>query len=69
MLQWFIRSPQFAEFTEFTESSTAFKKNSNVLLHPRYIDLMWSALPDTMHKWHEVSNITYGIFIFMILAI
>ena len=30
MLQWFIRFPEFAEITEFNESSAPFSKNSNV---------------------------------------
>ena len=31
MLQWFIRFPEFAEFTEFKESSVPFRKNSIIL--------------------------------------
>ena len=30
MLQWFITFPEFAEFTEFNESSALFRKNSDV---------------------------------------
>ena len=33
MLQWFISFPEFAEFTEFNESATLFRKNSNVSEH------------------------------------
>ena len=29
MLQWFIRFPEFAKFTEVNESSASFRKNSN----------------------------------------
>ena len=31
MLHWFIRFPEFAEFTELNESSAPFRKNSIVL--------------------------------------
>ena len=27
MLQWFIRFPEFTQFTEFNESSAPFRKN------------------------------------------
>ena len=30
MLQWFVRINEFAEFTEFNDSSAPFRKNSNV---------------------------------------
>ena len=30
MLQWFIRFPEFAEFTEFNDSFVPFRKNSIV---------------------------------------
>ena len=33
MLQLFPRVPEFAEITEFNESSAAFRINSNVFLH------------------------------------
>ena len=31
MLQWFIRFPEFAETTEFNDSSAQYKKDSNVI--------------------------------------
>ena len=36
MLQWFI---SFSEFTEFSESSAPFRKNSNTLLRNQNIDI------------------------------
>ena len=30
MLQWFIKFPELAEFTEFNKSSAPFRKNSNI---------------------------------------
>ena len=34
MLQWFIIFPEFAEFTEFNESSVPFRKNSTEWMNP-----------------------------------
>ena len=41
MLQWFIRFPEFAEITEFNESSAPFRKNSNVVTTDWILDLIW----------------------------
>ena len=38
MLRWFIRFIEFAEITEFNESSAPFRKNSNVLWIVRLAD-------------------------------
>ena len=37
MPEYFIRFPEFAEFTEFKERSASFRKNSNVLVRSTWI--------------------------------